>query len=431
MQMLASEMEKLRGIGSVPQMRDAAARGVAPARRPRVNSHIHLPPNFSAFVSVHQAVELADQQDVRVLGVSNYYDYDVYADFVRLSRAARIFPLFGLEIIALIDSLVEADVKINDPGNPGKIYICGKGISRFAPMNAEAQRLIGIIRQNDSQRMAKMIGKLSAVFAERSAKLDLDEDAVINMVVRRHDCPRGRVYLQERYLCQAFQEAFFAAVPADQRAEKLMRVLGASSSSLEDPVKVQNDIRTHLMKAGKPAFVEETFITFEEAHQLILELGGIPCYPTLADGTKPISAYEDPIEKLIESLRSSRIYMAEFIPIRNTPEVLQKYVMAMRAAGIPVLAGTEHNTLDLLRPIERKADQPVVGLEQLAPAVVDEDAVGQGEGVQPGARQVLQRRHGSAGPGRGEEERGEEEHGADGEAGLEGEALAHRRASLR
>ena len=128
---------------------------------------------------LEQMVLLEHTQGIaRVLGVSNYYDYDVYADFVRLSRAARIFPLFGLEIIALIDSLVEAGVKINDPGNPGKIYICGKGISRFAPMNAEAQRLIGIIRQNDSQRMAKMIGKLSAVFAERSAKLDLDEDAV-------------------------------------------------------------------------------------------------------------------------------------------------------------------------------------------------------------------------------------------------------------
>jgi hypothetical protein len=171
------------------------------------------------------------------------------------------------------------------------------------------------------------------------------------MVVRRHDCPRGRVYLQERHICQAFQEAFFAAIPPDQRSEKLARMLGANPSSVEDPVKVQNDIRTHLMKAGKPAFVEETFITFEQAYRLILELGGIPCYPTLADGTKPICAYEDPIEKLIESLCSSRIHMAEFIPIRNTPEVLEKYVAAMRAAGIPVLAGTEHNTLDLL-PIE-------------------------------------------------------------------------------
>ena len=37
----------------------AAERGLRPKTRPRVNSHIHLPPNFSAFGSVKQAVELA------------------------------------------------------------------------------------------------------------------------------------------------------------------------------------------------------------------------------------------------------------------------------------------------------------------------------------------------------------------------------------
>ena len=37
--------------------------------------------------------------------------------------------------------------------------------------------------------------------------------------------------------------------------------------------------------------------------------------------------------------------------MRNTPEALGQYVRAMRAAGLVVTAGTEHNTLDLL-PIE-------------------------------------------------------------------------------
>ena len=43
--------------------------------------------------------------------------------------------------------------------------------------------------------------------------------------------------------------------------------------------------------------------------------------------------------------------MAEFIPVRNTPEVLEKYVTAMRAAGLAVVGGTEHNSLDLI-PLE-------------------------------------------------------------------------------
>ena len=108
----------------------------------KANAHIHLPPNFSAFATVGQAVDLAAQQGVSVLGASNYYDYDVYGEFGKLALARGIYPLFGLEIIAMSQPLRATGVKINDPGNPGKIYVCGKGITRFAPMNAEASRLL-------------------------------------------------------------------------------------------------------------------------------------------------------------------------------------------------------------------------------------------------------------------------------------------------
>jgi hypothetical protein len=116
-------------------------------------------------------------------------------------------------------------------------------------------------------------------------------------------------------------------------------------------VKIQNEIRAQLMKAGKPAYVTETFVNFEQANRLILELGGIPTYPTLADGTSPICPFEEPVEQLITNLRQRGFTAAEFIPIRNTPEVLSRYVKALRGAGLVVTAGTEHNTLDLL-PIE-------------------------------------------------------------------------------
>jgi hypothetical protein len=345
----------LRGLGTPDELSSRAGSGYAPAARPRVNAHIHLPPNFSAFDSVAQAIQLAGDQQIGVLGVSNYYDYDVYGDFVAGARQRGIFPLFGLEIIALIDEFVKAGAKINDPGNPGKIYICGKGITRFAPFNAEAQRLMSIIRGNDSKRMAEMVGKLSAVFAERGLPLNLSEGDVIQMVVDRHGSKRERVYLQERHACQAFQEAVFRGVPADQRVAKLSNVLGLNGSPAkfgpDDAVKIQNEIRAHLMKTGRPAFVPETFVSFEDAYKLILELGGIPCYPTLADGVTPITWFESPVEKLIAHVKHFGFHCAEFIPIRNKPEVLSDYVKKMRAAGLVVTGGTEHNTLDLL-PIE-------------------------------------------------------------------------------
>lgn len=355
MGVMHSEVDKalngLRELGSVAELQRLAARGEGAVRQ-KVNAHVHLPPNFSAFTSVKQVVDLAGAQDIGVLGASNYYDYEVYGEFARLAREKGIFPLFGLEIICRVEELAKGGMKINDPGNPGKFYLCGKGITKFAAMTAEAQRLAGVIRRNDSTRMAKIVARLAEIFEQGGVSTGLDETAVVDMVVRRHGCARGSVCLQERHVCQAFQERFFEIVPAGRRTETLTRIFGAASQAgQEDAVKIQNEIRAHLLKVGKSAYVEETFIDFDEAYRLIGEMGGIPCYPTLADGANPICPFEEPVGQLIERIRQRGIGCAEFIPIRNSPAVLSEYVKAMRAAGLVVTAGTEHNTLDLL-PIE-------------------------------------------------------------------------------
>lgn len=338
-----------RPLGAPDTLRARAAAGIAPTVRPRVNAHIHLPPNFSAFDTVAQAIGLAEAQQVSVLGASNYYDYTVYRDFAHQAAQHGIFPLFGIEIIALIDDLVRAGVKLNDPGNPGKMYLCGKGISRFDPMTPEAAELLGVIRSKDSERMVRMTERLAEICAAAGLETGLDADAVKAGIVARHGSPLATVYLQERHVAQAFQEALFAQVSAEERGAVLAQIFGASSKAgADDAAAVQNEIRSHLMKAGKSAYVAETFVGFELAYRLILALGGIPCYPTLADGTAPLCPYEAPVETLIANTRARNIHCAEFIPVRNSPEALTHYVRAMRAAGLVITAGTEHNTRDML-----------------------------------------------------------------------------------
>jgi len=168
--------------------------------------------------------------------------------------------------------------------------------------------------------------------------------------------------LQERHISQAFQEALFEKVRPEERIERLRRVLGAETKTNgpEDAVSMQNDIRSHLMKAGKPAFVQETFIGFDDAQRLILELGGIPCYPTVADGASPICQFEQSPERLIAAIKERNLHAAEWIPVRNTVGVLREYVVKMREAGLAITAGTEHNTLDMvpLDPFCRDGDVP-------------------------------------------------------------------------
>ena len=316
-----------------------------------MNAHIHLPPNFSAFESVQQAVDLAAAEQIGVLGVSNYYDYEVYGDFVQRARAKGIFPLFGLEIMCMQSDLRDAGVKVNDPGNPGKTYLCGKGITRFDEMTDEAARLIDFIRSHDSRRMTAMTDRLRDTFRDRGLSTEVDEPSVKQMIVRRHGSPLGTVYLQERHISQAFQEALFESVPPDERRTRLATILGAETKAQhpDDHVTVQNDIRSHLMKSGKPAFVDEAYLSFAEAHRLVLELGGIPSYPTLADGVSPLCPFEADPGELISRLRERNVHAVEWIPPRNTIEVLSQYVTTMREAGLVVTAGTEHNTLDAMR----------------------------------------------------------------------------------
>jgi len=339
-------------LGTPEALWSLAARGVSPAGRPGVNGHVHVPPNFSAFRDVSQAVELAAVQGVGVLGASNYYDFDVYGEFVGCARQRGVFPLFGVEIIAWMDHLAATGVKINDPGNPGKIYVCGKGIARFSPPPDAAQRVLDVIRRNDSDRMARMGEKLADILAGHGVRADLSPAAIVEGVVRRHGCPRESVCLQERHVAQACQEAIFDAVPPAARHATLAAIFGApSKAGPQDVAAVQNEIRSHLMKAGKRAFVEETFIPFGQAIGLILELGGMPCYPILADGASPLCGFEDPVEALIDNVKSLGLCCVELIPIRNKPDVLVRYATAMRRAGLVVMGGTEHNTPDLL-PLE-------------------------------------------------------------------------------
>lgn len=318
----------------------------------RYNTHIHIPPNFSAFDDVNQVADLAESEGIAVLGASNYYDYMVYLDFGSRLAERGIYPLFGLEVIALDPELQAQGRRINDPANPGKIYICGKSITRFGAPPPRARELLDGIRDRDSRRMSEMTAKIEAIFTAAGFATGLNANKIVDKVVSRHECPPESVCLQERHLVQAFQERLFELVPESARTEALGKILGVTPKSAPDDfVGIQGEIRSQLLKAGKPAYVPETFDTVANAHAMILELGGIPCYPVLADGVSPICELEATPRELGETLLGMGFHAAEFIPTRNSPEVLVEYVTTLRKMGLIVTAGTEHNTLDLI-PIE-------------------------------------------------------------------------------
>jgi hypothetical protein len=310
------------------------------------NAHVHLPPNFSAFDSLDEALNQAKSERLTLLGASNYYDYQVYEAFINGALDRKIYPILGMEIVTWIDELASQGVKINDPGNPGKAYLCGKGIVQVGSPNAKAAPELQGIRDRDGKRIAEMIDRIEKVLSDHDLKTDLTEQKITERVAARHQVPVDTVVLQERHVAMGFQEAIFELYPLMLRADRLERAFGKASKNADDPVGVQGELRSYLMKAGKAAYVAESFIAIDKACELIREIGGLPCYPVLADGAKPINGFEETPQTLIENLKKLNITTAEFIPNRNDPTVLEAYVLAMRQAGLIVAAGTEHNTLD-------------------------------------------------------------------------------------
>ncbi len=308
------------------------------------NTHLHLPPNFSAFDDVEDAVAAAAAEGIRAMGGSNFHDLRIYRRFADAAHAAGIVPLYGLELISVVEPLRAAGTLVNDPANPGRMYLCGKGVDPFREPTPTAVRIDAVIRSANRERAARMTSLLRATFASAGVELSLDDTAIAADVAARAGVPVDWVVLQERHLAMAFQRALFEAVAPEDRASRLEAAYGVTPSAVDDPAAVQDEIRSRLIRAGGPAFVEETALSFGDAYRLILEWGGIPAYPTLADGASPICPFEASPQDLARHLDELGIHAAELIPTRNAPEMVDAYVRAFRDVGMVVTAGTEHNT---------------------------------------------------------------------------------------
>ncbi|MFZ1913083.1 MAG: hypothetical protein WAU30_12080 [Propionicimonas sp.] len=318
---------------------------------PVVNTHVHVPPNFSAFTRAADVIEAAVAQGAAAIGISNFYDQQVYARFAALAADAGVVALFGLEFITLDPELEAAGVRINDPANPGRMYLCGKGIDPFRDKPAAAAATARAIRGGNDERATAMVGQLAAHFASVGFNTGLTAEAIVSEVARRGEVPLEWVSLQERHVAMAFQEAL-ATLPLDERASVLERAYGGPSRvALDDPAALQGELRSRLIKVGTPGFVPEVPLAFADAYAYVLAMGGIPTYPTLADGVSPICPFEEPAADLAQRLLQRRIYAAELIPVRNTVACVDAYVHAFTQAGLIVMAGTEHNTPERI-PLE-------------------------------------------------------------------------------
>jgi hypothetical protein len=346
--------------------------------RPRrgTNAHIHTNESFSAFRSVSAAVWQAAREGLAVLGINDHYTVAGYEEFRRACEIAGIAAVFSLEAVAMDRAAEASRTLLNDPDNPGRVYLCGKGVTRIPPDCSAAMRSLARMRAALERRNREMVAKVAQVFRERLGAEGPTWEAVRALTPRGNTTERHVAWaalLRLRALAAerqaplgeiiecccgttpaALRQAHDSTPPNTIRCGALLSVSDPAGAGREeghersraaaDDAALQIFVRSKLLKAGAPCYVpesEEAFVSSEELREIFLAFGSIPTYPVLGN---PITSGERDIQALLDRLEAQGFYAIEVIPHRNTRERLAEIVSAARRRWWPVFNGTEHNT---------------------------------------------------------------------------------------
>jgi hypothetical protein len=311
------------------------------------NAHIHTPYSFSAFENLEAIFSMAKQEDIAVLGINDFFVTDGYDAFYYRCLDNNIFPLFNIEFIGLLKKEQKAGIRINDPNNPGRVYFCGKGLDYpFNTSWADKRCLSKIINRSQSQ-IKKMIDRLNYIIEPVNPSLTLTYEEVKDKYARelvreRHLAKAVRMSAIKNFNLQEEQIGFIESLYGGKK----------SGAGLTDPAALENEIRSYLLKAGGPAFVQEderSFLKLKKIIRIISNAGGIPCYPVLLDDPSgKFTEFENDPERLYSSLSSMGIGCIELIPGRNDLNILRNFVRFFHKKGFVITFGTEHNTPDLI-----------------------------------------------------------------------------------
>lgn len=312
----------------------------------KVNNHVHTPYSFSAFHSVQQAIQKALDEDVKILGINDFYVADGHAEFIAGCMAVGIFPLLNMEMIGVSASHQEKGIRINDPKNPGRIYVSGKGFDFPFHLPPEYDAVIEKIVSGSNEQVKQMISLLNMYMKEQDVNIELSAQEIIEKHAMK--------LLRERHVVRRLRMELDRIFDNEEYSKTLVTIFGGEDPQADraDIAATENELRSKLLKAGAPAFVpedEDAFLPVQEIIKIIESAGGIPCYPMLLDGAgESMTEFERSKESLKEELDKYGFICVELIPLRNDIEVLIEYATYFYEQGFVVSFGTEHNTSELI-----------------------------------------------------------------------------------
>lgn len=317
---------------------------------PDVNAHLHTPYSFSAFRDIDEALDMAVEEGVKVVGINDFYTTKGYDEWADGCSKRGLVPLFGIEFISLNEADQKAGLRVNDPANPGRTYLSGKGLTHPFHLEKPYALQLAAVQLESNRQVERMYEKLNELLQKKQMGFLLNLDQI------KQELTRGS--LRERHLARALRMKLYEYCNNSESviSEMLATLFSGKQlqSATDDHAGVENEIRANLLKAGGTAFVPEestAFLPMQTVCRIIRAAGGIPTYPFLADDPKGVyTDFENDLEKVAIALTERGFHSVEFITTRNEQQQLEKYASYLYEQGFIVTFGSEHNT-PLLEPI--------------------------------------------------------------------------------
>jgi hypothetical protein len=317
---------------------------------PDVNAHLHTPYSFSAFRDIDEALDMAVEEGVKVVGINDFYTTKGYDEWADGCSKRGLVPLFGIEFISLNEADQKAGLRVNDPANPGRTYLSGKGLTHPFHLEKPYALQLAAVQLESNRQVERMYEKLNELLQKKQMGFLLNLDQI------KQELTRGS--LRERHLARALRMKLYEYCNNSESviSEMLATLFSGKQlqSATDDHAGVENEIRANLLKAGGTVFVPEestAFLPMQTVCRIIRAAGGIPTYPFLADDPKGVyTDFENDLEKVAIALTERGFHSVEFITTRNEQQQLEKYASYLYEQGFIVTFGSEHNT-PLLEPI--------------------------------------------------------------------------------
>lgn len=158
-----------------------------------VNSHIHTPYSFSAFKTAEEAVSLAVDAGIRVLGINDFFTTEGYDEFYAACKKKKVYPLFNIEFIGLEKDYQQTGLRFNDPSNAGRIYVCGKGLNYPQTMSDELKQKFSLLQNESNEHVKKMLAKCNGLFANKFIVIQLNYENIKETLAKNLEIGRAHV----------------------------------------------------------------------------------------------------------------------------------------------------------------------------------------------------------------------------------------------